>query len=555
MNRPNNIAGLMSGLVLALVGLMIGSIVPGYCLDLPFSGPVATTLLTNPSWVPTGNLNTARVGHTATLLQNGKVLVVGGSDNGFNVLDSAELYDPVTGMWSVTGSLNTPRGSHTATLLPDGKVLIVAGDTSNSPPDFGRGGTAELYDPSTGTWSLTGSLNVTRCCHSATLLQTGKVLVAGGFDLDTVKSAELYDPASGTWSLTSSLNVARYWHSATLRQDGRVLVAGGSNDGDLASTLSSAELYDPAEGTWVVVSNLSASGGVFHTATLLSNGNVLVGGGNGGGIGGDTIFALSELFDPATRNWSSAGNLAAARFAHPAALLPTGEVLVAGGTSQANHYPNLTYSNLDSAEIYDSNTGTWTSAASLGSARGGHTATLLPDGRVLVAGGSIVGPSYTTIALNSAELYGSASPPGTIDSSFTGAWYDPAQSGHGLFVEILPNNRMFVGWFTFNPAGTEQAWFVGVGTYSGNTATITPVSLPTGGRWIPNFNPNQIVNNLWGTLTFTFTDGDHGKVDFNSVFGYGTGSMNLTRLTQPAGFASTAATSGGPGYESIAKNS
>ena len=98
MNRPNNIARLISGLVLALVGLMIGSIVPGYCLDLHFSGPVAKTLLTNPSWVPTGNLNTARVGHTATLLQNGKVLVVGGWDNGNNVLDSAELYDPVTGM-------------------------------------------------------------------------------------------------------------------------------------------------------------------------------------------------------------------------------------------------------------------------------------------------------------------------------------------------------------------------------------------------------------------------------------------------------------------------
>ena len=544
MNRPNNIARLTSGLVLAMVGLLIGPIVPGYCLDLPFSGPVAKTLLTSPSWFPTGNLNTARVGHTATLLQNGKVLVVGGNDND-NILDSAELYDPVTGMWSVTGRLNKPRTGHTTTLLLDGSVLVVAGDTSNA-PSFGPGGTAELYDPSTGTWSLTGSLSVTLCCHSATLLQTGKVLVAGGFELgglhqDTVKSAELYDPASGTWSITGSLNVARYWHSATLLQDGRVLVAGGSNDGDLASTLSSAELYDPADGTWIVVSNLSASGGVFHTATLLPNGNVLVAGGNGGGIGGDRIFALSELFDPATRHWNGAGNLAAARYAHTATLRPTGKVLVAGGTSQANHYPNLTYNNLDSAEIYDSNTGTWTSTASLGSARGGHTATLLPDGRVLVAGGSIVGPSYTTIVLNSAELYGGVAPPGTIDATFTGAWYDPSQSGHGLFVEILPNNRVFVGWFTFNPAGTEQAWFVGVGTYSGNTATITPVSLPTGGRWIPNFNPNQIVNNLWGTLTLTFTDGDHGKVDFSSALGYGTGSMNLTRLTRPAGL-STAAT-------------
>jgi plastocyanin len=125
--------------------------------------------------------------------------------------------------------------------------------------------------------------------------------------------------------------------------------------------------------------------------------------------------------------------------------------------------------------------------------------------------------------------------PFAIGPGITGAWYDPAQNGHGLFVEILPGNRVFVGWFTFNPAGTQQAWFVGTGTYSGNTAIITPVSLPTGGRWIPNFDPGQIVNNFWGTLTFAFSDCNHGTVDFDSVLGYGTGSMNLTRLTQPAG--------------------
>ena len=537
MNRPNNIAGLMSGLALALVGLMIGSISPGYCLDLPFSGPVAKTLLTSPSWFPTGNLNTARVSHTATLLQNGKVLVVGGWDNGNNVLDSAELYDPVTGVWSVTGRLNKPRTDHTATLLPDGRVLVVAGDTGNTPLDFfRRGGTVELYDPSTGTWSLTGSLNVARCCHSATLLQTGKVLVAGGFDLDTVKSAELYDPATGMWSPTGSLNVARYGHSATLLQDGRVLVAGGSDDGDLASTLSDAELYDPVAGTWSATANLNTSV-ILHTATLLPSGKVLIAGGY------DAFISLDkgQLYDPATGTWSYTSNLNTARDSHTATLLPNGRVLIAGG--EAWHfvrYPNLQVETLGGAELYDPNIGVWTITSSLNTARGEHTTTLLPDGRVLVAGGNVVWPTFTSTALDSAELYGDVAPPGTIDATFTGGWYDPAQNGHGLFVEILPGNRIFVGWFTFNPAGTEQAWFVGVGTYSGNTATITPVSLPTGGRWIPNFNPNQIVNNLWGTLTFTFTDGDHGKVDFNSVLGYGTGSMNLTRLTRPAGLATAA---------------
>jgi hypothetical protein len=119
--------------------------------------------------------------------------------------------------------------------------------------------------------------------------------------------------------------------------------------------------------------------------------------------------------------------------------------------------------------------------------------------------------------------------------SYSGAWFDPAQSGHGLFIEVLPDNRIQAAWFTFNPAGTEQAWFVGAGTYSGNTATIDAVVQPTGGRWIPNFDPARVVANTWGSLQITFTDCRHGVVDFISTRGYGVGSMKLTRLTQPIG--------------------
>jgi plastocyanin len=125
--------------------------------------------------------------------------------------------------------------------------------------------------------------------------------------------------------------------------------------------------------------------------------------------------------------------------------------------------------------------------------------------------------------------------PFAIGPGITGAWYDPAQSGHGLFIEVLTGNRFYASWFAFNPSGTGQAWITGVGTYSGDTATIPSVVMPTGGRWIPNFDPTQIVPNPWGTLAFTFTDCNHGRVDFNSIAGYGNGSMNLTRLTQPAG--------------------
>jgi hypothetical protein len=123
----------------------------------------------------------------------------------------------------------------------------------------------------------------------------------------------------------------------------------------------------------------------------------------------------------------------------------------------------------------------------------------------------------------------------TIDGTFTGAWFDPAQSGHGLFIEILPDNGIQAAWFTFNPAGTEQAWFLGTGTYAGNTATLTSVVQPSGGRWIPNFDPKRVAPIAWGTITLTFSSCDHGKVDFVSSAGYGMGSMNVTRLTQPLG--------------------
>lgn len=126
--------------------------------------------------------------------------------------------------------------------------------------------------------------------------------------------------------------------------------------------------------------------------------------------------------------------------------------------------------------------------------------------------------------------------PFAIEGGITGAWYDPAQSGHGLLIEVLSDNRFYATWFAFNPEGTQQSWFTGVGTYSGNTATIANVVLPTGGRWIPSFDPSQVVLNPWGTLTFTFADCNHGRVEFHSVVpGYGTGNMDLTRLTQPAG--------------------
>jgi len=130
-------------------------------------------------------------------------------------------------------------------------------------------------------------------------------------------------------------------------------------------------------------------------------------------------------------------------------------------------------------------------------------------------------------------------PPGNvpITPGFTGAWYDPQQSGHGLFLEVLTENRILAWWFTFNPDGTQQSWFGNVGQINGDTATVAAVQTE-GGRWIPNFDHDNVTQPPWGTLTFTFTDCNHGRVDFSSsVAGYGEGHMDLTRLTQPAGLA------------------
>ena len=163
---------------------------------------------------------------------------------------------------------------HTATLLPNGKVLVAGGYDGNSVALA----SAELYDPASGTWTATGSLATARDGHTATLLPNGKVLVAGGLDSSQVAfaSAELYDPASGTWTATGSLATARYIHTATLLPNGKVLVAGGLT---AAALLASAELYDPASGTWTATGSL-ATARYSHTATLLPNGKVLVAGGS-----------------------------------------------------------------------------------------------------------------------------------------------------------------------------------------------------------------------------------------------------------------------------------
>jgi hypothetical protein len=385
-------------------GIVIGLLT---AMALPAFAQVPTAELYDPTtqmWSSTGALHVARSGHTATLLPDGKILVVGGASyasGSFGSSDSAELYDPAIEAWRTTGSLHVARYSHTATLLPDGRVLVVGGINCE-----GRSGclpshlaSAELYDAAKETWTLTGQLNVAQGNHTATLLPDGKVLVAGGgvtcesglcSPSSLAAAGELYDAATETWTATGNLNQPRGSHTATLLSNGQVLIAGGNDSVYNADFFVSAELYSPPTGRWSRTGDLNTARGN-HTATLLPNGQVLVIGGwlEAGRINGKTPLSSRELYDPSTGTWTTIGTPPAgdqsdnaARVFDTATLLPNGQVLIAGG---ATCCPLMTP--FDSAALYDPAVGSWLTTGNLNAARWDHTATLLPNGKVLVVGG------------------------------------------------------------------------------------------------------------------------------------------------------------------------
>jgi hypothetical protein len=354
---------------------------------------LAPTSAATPSARPAprpGDMTTGRTHHTSTALADGRVLVAGGyPDN--TPMASAELYDPATRTFSATGSMATARGFHTATRLSDGRVLVTGGN----PGAWDFAGvliaSAEVFDPATGTFGPTGPMTTPRDVHTATLLLDGRVLITGGEDWfrHALASAELYDPKTGTFSPTGSMATARDLHVATLLADGRVLVTGGTPFGiynsDGGQVLASAEVYDPNTGTFSPAGSMAVPR-ASHTATLLADGHVLVIGGAKSNMDGtgSTSLASAELWAPTTGTFSTTGSMSVTRTFQEATLLGDGRVLVTGGCAGGWYWNDNFYAE---AEIYDPKTGRFTATGSMADALVAQTATLLRDGRVLIAGG------------------------------------------------------------------------------------------------------------------------------------------------------------------------
>jgi hypothetical protein len=380
------------------------------------------------------------------------VLIAGGlNETTGESLATAQLYNPSNGTFTATGNMNVGRWAHTATLLDNGMVLVVGG--------FSNISSAELYNPATGTFTLTGSLHFSRFAHTASLLNNGLVLIAGGRTSQggqaDIALTELYNPTTGAFALNvvgvqpppqpGSLYPTRENATATVLSNGKVLVAGGFSDYTDSAVIANANIYDPATGTFTATGSMNTAR-TGQTMTLLNDGRVLITGGVSSvvntvlsnptsGTFSVTGTASAELYDPTTGTFTATGNLNTPLISHTATLLNNGMVLIAGGFG-ATGLPPAT-----GAELYNPATGTFSATATPLTATVLPATALLNNGNVLLAGGDV---AVSTPPLTTAELYEPALP--TLQS-----------------IAITPANTTIA-------TGASQR-FVAVGTFSDNSTS------------------------------------------------------------------------------------
>lgn len=373
MNRRSSRQNVKIPVLLFVASLVVITAIPAFASG---SGVFNTT----------GSMNVARADHTATLLSNGQVLVTGGFNASDGYLASAEIYDPSKGKWTLTSSMTAPRDGHDAVLLQNGKVLV-AGGINTTTSGCTTLASAELYDPSTGTWTPTASMTTGRYDFALVALPDGEVLAAGGTNCGNggLTSAERYNPSTQTWTATGSMTLGNETNWAVGLQNGEVFIVWDYN------------LYNPSLGTWSAAAQHPIAVGF---PVLLPSGKVFA----AGGIQGNSIY------DPSLNQWTT--------FPPPpcttthqsceaaGALLRTGEVLVAGGPTFVNARPYPIEETNGLAALLDPSTLIWASTGSMNKSRLGETMTVLLHGQVLAAGGETYDRGVGHLVyIASAELY------------------------------------------------------------------------------------------------------------------------------------------------------
>ncbi len=350
---------------------------------------VSLVLCSQGKVAPAGALKTARANHSASLLHDGRILVVGGRGlDALSTLTQVELFTPKTKKWSLAASLGQGRSHHTATVLADGRVLVTGGTTHDSSSDgaarFIAVASAELYDPAQNSWATVEPMHEARNGHTATLLSDGRVMIAGGAkeQRSHLASVELFDPASGHWSFGPSLLLARWQHEAVRLSDGSVVVvAGRSNQGQTpaGSGLAIAEAERFVDGHWQVLGPLREPRQ--RAATVARGTSVTV----IGGISTTTATNYVETWAVGASGWALGdANLTMALSAHTASVVSGVDVVVIGGEPPAA---------VDTRRIQKWNNALskWCDAGKLSVSRKQHTATVLPDGSIVVIGGLSAG--------------------------------------------------------------------------------------------------------------------------------------------------------------------
>lgn len=437
-------------------------------------------------------MNISRANHTATVLQSGEILFAGG-ESLEGTTATAELFNPVAMTFTLTGSMTVPREGHTATLLPSGQVLIVGGSNDASGSGTIPLATAEIYNPTSGTFTATASPNVARLDHTATLLVNGKVLIAGGVvpgyppppNNLAYSSAEIYDPTAGTFTLTQSMTTPRFDQTATLFSDGQVFIAGGVDEPSFSTTGAPAELYNPSTSTFTAVTASASSlepDPVYPIASaLLLTGQVLAG--------------TSVLYDPPTNkfisvNTSGLPTTVSASGGYSFALLPNGQVLVSGSMQSASASPTAW-----SLYIFDPRSLAYSPAGTLRHARSTPTEILLPDNLVLIAGGN---DSLVPSDVLEAELY--QAPAATSIATLTSV--SPTSLSGFSSVDLVVNGTNFVSGSAIQVDGTSIPT-----TLVSNTQLDAPFPvqslLVAGNHTVTVANANGVVT---APLTITVTN-------------------------------------------------